>query len=34
MLGTGENTFELCVSERMAADFFVMRDVSYGKGCQ
>lgn len=33
MLGRGANTFELCPSERMAVDFFVMQDVLYGKGC-
>ena len=33
MLGRGPNTFEVCPSERMAVDFFVMQDVLYGKGC-
>ena len=34
MLASGASTFELGASERTAVDFFVMRDVSYGKGCQ
>ena len=34
ILGSGANTFELGALERTAVDFFVMRDVSCGKGCQ